>query len=377
MGTVQKRQAKAVRMDAPRAEFFIKGPAKDRLKFSIVARIRSTGKSTVIDNPQTQAINKAFKAGTMDHDQAKEAMQREVLRIRKEQDRINPLPKVKLWPANERILRNYWDTAYKHRRHQLKDKDAAFNRLRRAIEALGDTPLTASPDEIQTAIDSHVMANGGQQRTLIAATTQLLKFIGRHDVFLTPWKKRKPKVRYVTLDEFKQVAEHLPPMHKILCWIGFSTGARVGEIFAMTPDNFDQDDESIFIGEQMLRSRNPGDTKNERDRHCVLIDEGVPWLKKWFTIHKSEKAKLRNARHADIFGDACEKVFPDDPTKRLTFHDLRHCYAIHMLDNGVHPKFVAQSIGDSIQVLEDHYSTYALTKDGVKAMRAILKKAQK
>lgn len=352
-------------------EYFIKSPGKDRKAFVIVERFRKSGTSRRIDSKQLDAINGQYLQGRMTFEEAKEAAHREVLKLRKKRNNeISPKPSMRA--SNERILSEYWKTVYRFKANQLRAKDAAYNRLRRAVQALGDTPLTASDDDLQAAIEYSVATFGGNQRRIVSALRQILRFMGR-ETHLALGRKTKARPRFLDIDEFRKIVPRLPEYHKILAWVAFATGCRIGEIFALRESNFDSSLGSIFVDGQRLRSRKDGPTKNDRDRHVVVIDEGLPWLSKWLRLAARDRDALRNRRHAAIIKKACIDVFPDDTRKHLTFHDLRHCYAIHLVSMGVDHGLIALSLGDSIQVLQEYYAGYSLAPSGVRALRDQIK----
>jgi integrase len=84
------------------------------------------------------------------------------------------------------------------------------------------------------------------------------------------------------------------------------------------------------------------------------------------------RLEIRNARYAERVRTAGRKVFPKDTSKHIKFHDLRHSYAIHLLNQGVPIGLVAQALGDSVQVTQENYLGFCLTDEGVSMVRTIL-----
>ena len=121
-------------------EFYVKSPVGTRRSFAIMKRTRSgiESKTVVIESDAVDSVNTHLKAGTLALDEAREAVGREVLRLRKMHGTSK---KVTLSPANIRTLKRYWDAEYEHRDNV--DQRSAWARLRRAVESLGDVPLTA------------------------------------------------------------------------------------------------------------------------------------------------------------------------------------------------------------------------------------------
>jgi integrase len=59
------------------------------------------------------------------------------------------------------------------------------------------------------------------------------------------------------------------------------------------------------------------------------------------------------------------------------FHDLRHSYAIHMLEKvEVSLTMVAKLLGDSIQVVEQYYAGFALGEEGLRSVDLLYKSSR-
>ena len=82
----------------------------------------------------------------------------------------------------------------------------------------------------------------------------------------------------------------------------------------------------------------------------------------------------RDESSRELMKKYCKIAFPDDPTKHLTFHALRHCYAINLLSMGVSMSLVAQSLGNTLSVCQQYYVGFELTNDSIDAIQAIVKK---
>lgn len=76
------------------------------------------------------------------------------------------------------------------------------------------------------------------------------------------------------------------------------------------------------------------------------------------------------------FQRACMKTFPSDKSKRLTYHDLRHSYAIRLLSKGIILDLVAQSLGNSSAVCQEYYSGYVLTHASLEMIASVVEKAE-
>ncbi|MCC7405816.1 MAG: hypothetical protein IT288_15555 [Bdellovibrionales bacterium] len=61
----------------------------------------------------------------------------------------------------------------------------------------------------------------------------------------------------------------------------------------------------------------------------------------------------------------------------MTFHAIRHCYAIHLISRGVSMSLVAQLLGNSLSVCRRHYAGFELTTDSIEAINTIMKRSAK
>lgn len=313
-------------------------------------------------------MNSQLKRGGMASDEALKALERELLRLRKHAGgRAN---EVNLSPVNRRNLASYWEAAYAHR--DLIDPKASKYRLQRAVEALGETPLTASREEIQKALNEAFKGRPNRQRDAVSAITQILVYLGRTDIKLMRAKKERRRILFVTLAEWQRIVGYLEPIYKTLGWVAITTGCRTGEIFSLSPAVYRKPDRTVFVHEQKDRELTLRQTKNRRDRDVPILAEGVPHLEAWLQLDTAAKDEIRNVRLADIIRKACRQAFPEDKSKWLKFHDLRHSYAIHLLNKGVSVGLVAQCLGDSEAVVAEAYVGFVLTKPGMDAVKALI-----
>lgn len=362
-----------------KAQFYLRAPTKaGRARFSIAKRYRNSKTSSeTVESEKLDAINRQYISGKLTFSEAKAACQLVLKELRVAEEK--KVPSLSFRKANKTIVDDYWEKEYSIK--DLRCPASAYNRLIRAIKVIGDLPLvSASQADLQAAINKTAKkfkgtkrATGKNQREVVAALRQLLKFIGRTDVRLVKWHKPINEVRHLTLDEFKLVAAELPTLEmKILAWLGFSTGGRVGELFGLRPENFNPKTKTVYIPHQMMADGSIEPTKNRKKRHVRILDEGIPWLKKWFKIDPEQKAWLRNQRHAEILTVACKAIYPKQTTKHLVFHDLRHSYAIYLLHKEIPMELVAKSLGDSILVCQEYYTGFTLTDQGIAAINSYL-----
>lgn len=161
----------------------------------------------------------------------------------------------------------------------------------------------------------------------------------------------------------------MPAEYRLLYRGLFYSGCRIGEYEALEPRDFRE--KFLDVREQITEERKRRPPKGGKPRKTFLPPAGRPFLQVWCSLDPEQKRRLRQARHNLILGTACQKVFPNQPEKWCTPHDLRHSYAIYLLAKGHRLALVAQSMGDTIAVCEEYYSGYELTPSGIEAMEAV------
>jgi len=209
----------------------------------------------------------------------------------------------------------------------------------------------------------------------------------------------KPIVRYkksdvYTTDEIIQLYEllkHEPIERSLIIKLALDTGMRRGEILALTWDKVDFDDKTIHVQHSLSYTRKKGyevkGTKTEYRRFVSVAGYLMKELKDYHHIKKKQKFQADELwdggdnffvfcgwdKKAGTFG----KPFSPDGTsqwwdrflnrtgfKRITFHDLRHSSATHLINQGVHPKVIAERLGHKdIKITMNTYGHYIKEAD--------------
>lgn len=329
--------------------FVILNPTGGRTTFKIDRR---PGKR--VSDPRLDAINQKFKLGELTFEAAKKQVEELRYNLYREEKAIKAVVHNS---DNQRLRDRYWEAEYSHR--ELVDPKTAGYELDRAVSALGSLSIhSASKEEIQKAVDQF---KGDAQRRIISALKRLLIFAGRTDVKLRKAKPENRRVRTLSEAEFKSVLKHIKlDAIETLMTVAFYTGARIGEIWAMEPQDFNPKSLELKIFQQIDKDGAYRDTKNRHDRTTLVFPKGVKALQEWFLVKSSLDPSIR-PHMAEIVKDACKKEFPTNSQKHLVFHDLRHCYARLVRETGLSTEDVADMIGDSLVVAKKHYTNFGPT----------------
>ena len=309
------------------------------------------GKTKTLKLESIASVNKLYKAGSITFAQALKMAEDILAKLKTKQQG----PKKVFHSENAKILDNYWQSTYEHK--DQVDKDSMRTDLNRAVSALGEYSLaSASKQEIQAALKKSLGETPNLQRRACARLDQILKFIGR-DFTLDKMREEYLEVRYCTYREMIQITDKIEDEgFKLLCRVAFSTGARLGECFAIEPRDFNG--KMLQITTQIDKYDKRRQTKNRKRRNALVIKKGRPFLVEWIKLDRSEKNRLRHLKHARLFKVATDKAIPG---KELVFHDLRHSYAIHLLERGNGLDSISRFLGNSALVCEKYYLGFVAT----------------
>jgi integrase len=363
---------KVVWGDRPRVNFILKKPNEDegRKTFQILKRVVKSGQKPTHEkftNERLKAINSSLVAGVQSENaclfQVREVIS-DLMKIERRK-----LPAIVHNEENHRILQMYWDKEYSIR--DLTAPEAAYDRLKRAISAVGSLSLySASREALQKAVNLKYKDN--RQRDIVAAINQLLSFIGR-GIELNRRAEVVEDVFYLTPEEFQKAQRFVEdPMDRLLQKVAFHSGLRTGENFALNPES--AAGAQFFSQYQIDRWLTKRHTKRKtsKRRRIYILPGGEDAFRQWSAIPQKVKNAMRLRRHADILKEACRKAFPEREDKHIVFHDLRHSYAIYLVSRGVNLTQVAQCLNNSYAVCERYYSGFVLKDETVDSIARII-----
>lgn len=322
-----------------------KSPNRVRI-FQRINRGTPEERYSTINDERLDGINELLSLKVITPGEAKKRANKIVEELRNKNK-----PKKFINNVNQVVLERYWE-----KRGSLKDRKdhgAAYRRLKRGLAALGSLDIAlASDKEILTALAKNIN-NRTTLRDAVASIRQILKFIGRPDIYLPKPRPEHKEVRYLTLEQFKQILPGLSHGERLVVWAAFGTGARQGEIWSI--NKIDPSGRAVWIAKQITRKNKPDSTKTGRKRWAYVIPEAREFIKEW--IEFKDKEEIRNLRWSEIVKLGCKRA----EVPPITFHDLRHCYAIHLLQQSNSLEKVSRWLGNSITVCERYYTGYVGT----------------
>jgi integrase len=338
--------------------YYVKAPneAAHRHRFYIFQR--KDGKAKAVDSAALDAVNAEYRNSRLTKEQTAERVEAIKHTLQKEEERRRGY--VVHSSDNAALLDTYLAKHYPASYRTEIDFQTCYNRLRRAIEALGPLSLlTASQQDLDEQLARIKRPN--LRRAAISAIRQLLGHAGRNDVVLRMPDAERPRVRWLSKDELEKLLPNISdPVFRCMCGVAFYTGLRKGEIFGLSASDYFNG--RLNVQQQLDTEFCLRETKTGRTRRTYILPGGEKYVEQWLDIANQEKLAIRNIRHSDLLTPVAEKLFRD-PLKHVVFHDLRHSYAAFLVSHGVSMTLTAQSLGNSVIVCEKYYSGFVLVDE--------------
>lgn len=348
-------------------KFRVKSPDIARRIFSI--QFNNGVKWQTYSSPELDAINHSFKNGVLTKEQAKERVDRILVSLYEERDRLTP--SVVVLPGNFKIVEDFIKKTYTPQK-LLRMADRSFESEKyafdRAITDLGDVPVDGDVQVIQAAVDDKFKDDRGAHRKRVTSINRLRKWL-KLELILHLRDVAEDTV-YITEAQLKEALPHIKnEVTRKLAAFLYYTGLRLGEAFAVTAQSVQQTKDGMLIKvtKQMLPDKKLSHTKTRTGRKAFVIPGGEKHVEDWIAV--ADKEKYREGKHNERIKEALLKV----GIKDSYLHCLRHSYCIHLVANGCTIDWVAQSAGHSREVCERYYGTHQLTDDAVRLMAMTLK----
>lgn len=176
------------------------------------------------------------------------------------------------------------------------------------------------------------------------------------------WRRVEPyeavdaaRVHYLSVAEAQRLVNACDRAFRPLVQAALKTGARYGELAALTVSDFNPDVGTITIRE----------SKSGKVRHVVLTDEGVEFFASVTAGRAGDELVFRNGS-GEVWGKSHQNRPMIEACKRakikpaIGFHGLRHTWASLAVMNGVPLMVVARNLGHAdTRMVEKHYGHLA------------------
>ncbi len=308
--------------------------------------INGKRKTKKVEIPELKKINELLNSGFLPLHEAKKQIKVLVNQLQ-ETEREKNKPSSTVFLGNKKLVEKYLDTEYSHR--DLIDPQSIKNDFYRAINILGNniSLLTSSQTEIQKQVNKELKAQRNKQRRTVNRLNTLLKFANR-GFKLQRFKEEFVEPNHVSEKELIDSLDKsdINDSIKLIIKLGFYTGCRFAEIFALKETDIWEG--FIQITYQKDRLGKIRQTKTRKKRKAIISKVAKRVLGEWFSLPIEVKNKLYEVRYGAILTNLLGR--------RFVFHDLRHSYARHLCNNDISLKHVADSLGNSILVCEKYYA---------------------
>jgi integrase len=217
-------------------------------------------------------------------------------------------------------------------------------------------PLDTSPDAVRRR-----RSTANRVLTILKAALNLARHNRRIDTD-DAWAMAKPfrevdapKIRYLNDDETRRLVNACSLHFRALVTAALLTGARYGELAAMTAGDYSRDGGTVYIGR----------SKGGRGRHIYLSAEGVAFFEQSVAgkgaadllFPRADGGPWQHTHQFRPMRAACEAA---KITPAIGFHILRHTHASRLAVKGVASAVIAAQLGHSdTRMTERHYAHLA------------------
>jgi integrase len=235
---------------------------------------------------------------------------------------------------------------YDRRKLHRGSKESLLGAMNRMLLGLGGLEIGISPiEDVQKAIDKLP-----DQRRMAMCCNVLLAFKGCEERIALELKVPQPITR-ISLSELLAI-KFPDEITRIAALTSFGTGVRFGELFEIRKAGA-----VIRVDKQRYYDWSIGLPKRDQARNVAVISECRPFVEAWVNLPEEQKKAFRTRKVGLIM-----KV-----RVGITWHALRHSYAVHLRMCGVSFDDIAQSLGDSIETVQSNYAGFVM--DDVAAAR--------
>lgn len=366
--------------------YFIKRPSGRRKNFDLICYIpidRRTKKYQDLPKPlksQVSKINAQFFSKVLSASEVETLLNAIIQKqYAKFKIKSRALTEMKLSTINQKIFDGFWVKMYEDRR--IVDKASAKYDFERALALVDPLSLmTSTSSEITRKLDSSGKT-AAQIRRAVDRLNQILAYLGR-DFTLQKPEEELVAVSYVTKAELDQILVHVKDqvidgqfykaeVFTDLIVTLFCAGLRISESMALT--SADYRNGAINVDKQFTRYKKLKKPKRGKQGRVFVFNFGEASVRRWTETNPKDAYRypLTKALH-----DACKLAFPNDQSKWLSPHDLRHSYAIHLLGQGASLTQVALNLRNRIEVCQKYYTGFANTEDTLDALKNLFKEKE-
>jgi len=230
------------------------------------------------------------------------------------------------------------------------------------------SPLTLSQDDVRKFYLHEINNKKSAPRTVnlhMAALKTFFNLMAPNSKVMEGVTRLKcPKDLPVILDvqEVRRLIDNIHNIkHKAAVALMYSSGLRLNECATLKPYHIDSKRMKVRVEQG----------KGKKDRYTVLSNQTLSYLRDYFKAYRpkmwlfegqGQQGHLHLRTLGKIVGDAAIRARIDKP---VSPHTLRHCFATHLLEQGVALQVIQQLLGHSnikTTAIYTHVSSVMLDK---------------
>jgi integrase len=263
-----------------------------------------------------------------------------------------------------------WLTETAHKRTHEEDKV----KLRWLQQYLGGTPLDAISRDLVMQIGNQKAkdASPATANRYLALIRAILRKASREWEWvdrvpkITLFKEAKRRIRWLTPGQVRRLLDRLQPHTRELVLFSLATGLRQANVLKLEWSQVDLTRRVVwFHGDQM---------KNQVSHHVSLNDTAYDVLARQKGKHPERVFTFRGKPVVNANTRAWRNALKDAGIDDFRWHDLRHCWASWLVQNGT-PLYAVQELGgwQSVQMVQRYaHLSPANLADHAKTIDAVI-----
>lgn len=351
----------------------IRPPRGEKGKFSLILdKINDVGERTqeTLYPEELKVVNQKLKEKKLDYNSALskvEDIKKDYLERLEVESGIRK--KIVTCEENLKLFKQYWDREYLNRDIEEESLKSAEYQFRSILQVMGDISFyTCSLAQLKSKLN-----NSGYsletKRHLVHKFNILLREAG-NKVQLSKPEKQFDEISHINSKELELLSKALDnETVRALLYIGFYTGLRQGEIWALNRTVIDFNRCVIKVQSQITRKGLRKNPKENKRRSVIFPKHIVPYLEYWLDFNQDERKEYR-FKVSRVLRETSKKLWPKRTIKHISIHDLRRSFVIYCLQEiGMNLSECAMLIGDTLTVLQSNYAGYTFNDDGLESLK--------
>jgi site-specific recombinase XerD len=158
-----------------------------------------------------------------------------------------------------------------------------------------------------------------------------------------PKKERRLPV-VLSVEEVRRLLDApTNPKHRLMLWLLYSAGLRLGELVRLRPEDLDRERRTIIVRQG----------KGAKDRRTILAQSVIERVDAYLAFARPIKYLFEGSRPGGVYSTrSVQNVFESALAKsgikkKATVHSLRHAFATHLLEQGTDIRYIQELLGHS------------------------------